>query len=382
MQQLDHRVVARRREVDVGLSDGEERGRRIQAHDLVGDANEAPFDAGRPDRDRQHDARRAGRSRDLARRARGGTGGEAVVDNDRRAPLERDPLPSSPIRGRPAVELGLLGSLDGRKAFGIDARGRQHLAVDDEDAVLAERAHGQLGLGGHADLADHDHVEGRTECGRHLEADRHAATGQAEDDHVGRRQVSESLGELPARVGTVPVDHAFGIVTLLTRYAGDMLPRSYDSQRCSIAKTLEIVGDRWTMLVIREAFWGTRRFDDFQRNLGIARTVLTDRLGRLVDEGLLRKQPYQERPARFEYRLTEKGIDLWPVLMALLTWGDRHAIEGPPPVVVLHRDCGGQVDDRRMCARCGAALGPFDVRGRFDDPRRGHAARDRQPEAS
>jgi DNA-binding HxlR family transcriptional regulator len=161
-----------------------------------------------------------------------------------------------------------------------------------------------------------------------------------------------------------------------------MLPRSYESQRCSIAKTLEIVGDRWTMLVIREAFWGTRRFEHFQRNLGIARTVLTDRLGRLVDEGLLRKERYQERPARFEYRLTEKGVDLWPVLMALLTWGDRHAMEGPPPVVVLHRGCGGKVDDRRMCARCGAALGPFDVQGRFNDPGRGHTAEHRQSEAS
>ncbi len=159
-----------------------------------------------------------------------------------------------------------------------------------------------------------------------------------------------------------------------------MLPRSYESQRCSIAKTLEIVGDRWTMLVIREAFWGTRRFDDFQRNLGIARTVLTDRLGRLVAEGLLRKERYQEHPERFAYRLTEKGIDLWPVLMALLAWGDRHAMEGPPPVVVVHRDCGGALDDRRMCARCGAALGPFDVQGRFNVPGQSDAAVERQLE--
>ena len=173
-----------------------------------------------------------------------------------------------------------------------------------------------------------------------------------------------------------------GIVTLLTKYAGDMLPRSYESQRCSIAKTLEIVGDRWTILVVREAFWGTWRFDDLQRNLGIARTVLTDRLGRLVEEGVLRKERYHERPERFEYRLTEKGIDLWPVLMALLTWGDRHAIEGPPPVVVLHRDCGGQLDDRRMCTRCGAALGPSDVRGRFDDPARAQPLSVQQPRAS
>jgi len=144
-----------------------------------------------------------------------------------------------------------------------------------------------------------------------------------------------------------------------------VLPRSYETQRCSIAKALEMVGDRWTMLIIREAFWGTRRFDDFQRNLGIARTVLTERLARLVDDNLLHKQRYHERPERFEYRLTEKGTELWPVLMALLFWGDRYAIDGPPPVVVVHRDCGGQLDDRRRCTRCGRALGPSDVQGRF-----------------
>ena len=166
--------------------------------------------------------------------------------------------------------------------------------------------------------------------------------------------------------------------TLLMRYAPGMLPRSYDTQRCSIARTLEIVGDRWTMLVVREAFSGTRRFEHFQRNLGIARTVLAQRLGRLVDDGLLRKERYQDHPERFEYRLTGKGLDLWPVLMALLTWGDRYAIEGPPSVVVLHQGCGGGVDDRRMCTRCGNALGPFDVLARFDDPRRGHTAGDGQ----
>jgi DNA-binding HxlR family transcriptional regulator len=144
-----------------------------------------------------------------------------------------------------------------------------------------------------------------------------------------------------------------------------MLPRSYENQRCSIAKALEVVGDRWTILIIREAFFGTARFDDFQRHLGIARTVLTERLGRLVGDGVLEKHRYHEHPERFEYRLTEKGTDLWPVLMSLLSWGDRHAIDGPPPVVMVHRDCGGRIDDRRMCVRCGDAVGPSEVRGRF-----------------
>jgi DNA-binding HxlR family transcriptional regulator len=143
-----------------------------------------------------------------------------------------------------------------------------------------------------------------------------------------------------------------------------MLPRSYESQqRCPVAKTLEVVGDRWTMLIVREAFWGTRRFDDFTRRLGIARTVLTDRLGRLVHDGVMRRERYQERPERFEYHLTDKGVDLWPVLMALRNWGERYAMEGPPRFVVVHRDCGGHLDDRRICTRCGTAVGPHDVRG-------------------
>ena len=103
-----------------------------------------------------------------------------------------------------------------------------------------------------------------------------------------------------------------------------MLPRTYEDQNCSIARSLEVLGDRWTILIMRDAFMRVRRFEDFQRNLGVARNVLTDRLGRLVEEGILERVPYQDRPARFEYRLTEKGIDLWPVMIALLRWGDRH----------------------------------------------------------
>src|SRR6185437_16671788 len=101
-------------------------------------------------------------------------------------------------------------------------------------------------------------------------------------------------------------------------------------QNCSIARALEVLGDRWTLLVIRDAFLGVHRFDDFQRDLGVARNVLSDRLARLVDEGLLERRRYQERPERFEYRLTEKGLDLFEVLAALMHWGDRwYAPAGP-----------------------------------------------------
>jgi DNA-binding HxlR family transcriptional regulator len=112
------------------------------------------------------------------------------------------------------------------------------------------------------------------------------------------------------------------------------------------------------MLVIRDAFLGLRRFDDFQRDLGIARNVLTDRLARLVDEGILERHRYQEKPERFEYRLTEKGVDLWPVLVSLMKWGDRYAAPDGPPMLILHRDCGGEVDERFRCTACGADVEP------------------------
>jgi DNA-binding HxlR family transcriptional regulator len=141
-----------------------------------------------------------------------------------------------------------------------------------------------------------------------------------------------------------------------------MLGNTYDGQVCSASRTLEVIGERWTMLIVRDAFLGIRRFDDFQRSLGIARNVLQGRLARLVEHGILERVRYQERPERFEYRLTEKGLDLWPILISLLAWGDRHAAPAGPPVVLEHRDCGGRVNDRRICDSCGALLGPRDVK--------------------
>jgi len=140
-----------------------------------------------------------------------------------------------------------------------------------------------------------------------------------------------------------------------------VLHRTYENQQCSIARTLEIVGERWTLLVLRDAFLGIRRFDDFQRDLGVARNVLADRLGRLVHEGILERRRYRERPERFEYRLTAKGRDLWPVLHSLVTWGDEHAAPEGPPRLFRHRGCGGRVTDRRTCAKCGAELDVRDV---------------------
>src|SRR5919197_1983892 len=135
-----------------------------------------------------------------------------------------------------------------------------------------------------------------------------------------------------------------------------MLPRTYDGQNCSIAKSLELLGERWTLLVIREAFLGTRRFEGFLERLDIARNVLTARLTRLVEEGILERVRYQERPPRDEYRLTAKGLDLWPILVALMRFGDRYYAPDGPPMLLRHRDCGGTLDDRRICERCGTPL--------------------------
>jgi DNA-binding HxlR family transcriptional regulator len=140
-----------------------------------------------------------------------------------------------------------------------------------------------------------------------------------------------------------------------------MLNRTYDKQVCSVARALEVVGERWTMLIVRDAFLGLRRFDEFQRSLGVARNVLSDRLDRLVDEGIFERRLYREHPPRYEYRLTDRGRDLYPVVFGLMRWGDKHAAPNGPPRVLRHRDCGGPIDDHMVCEKCGAALSVRDV---------------------
>jgi DNA-binding HxlR family transcriptional regulator len=111
-----------------------------------------------------------------------------------------------------------------------------------------------------------------------------------------------------------------------------MLKRDYEGQACSIARTLEVVGDRWTLLVIRDVVLGNRRFEQLLTSLGVASNVLTDRLSRLVDEGILERVRYSERPARFEYHLTPKGRELGVCLIALMQWGDRYISDEPPRI--------------------------------------------------
>ena len=134
-------------------------------------------------------------------------------------------------------------------------------------------------------------------------------------------------------------------------------------QNCSIARTVAVLGERWTLVILREAFNRRRRFDDIQRDLGIARNILADRLQTLVAEGILERRAYQQRPERFEYRLTDKGRDLYPVLIALMQWGDRYtAGEAGPPVELIHEPCGEQTHPRLVCDHCGEPIDPHDMR--------------------
>ena len=129
---------------------------------------------------------------------------------------------------------------------------------------------------------------------------------------------------------------------------------------CSTAQALELVGEWWTLLIVRDAFFGVRRFDEFQRRLGVSRSVLTNRLNRLVEEGILETRAYETRPLRVEYLLTQKGEDLFPVLVALQQWGDRWA-SAKPPVVLRHRGCGKLSRPYLVCSSCGERVAARDM---------------------
>jgi DNA-binding HxlR family transcriptional regulator len=134
---------------------------------------------------------------------------------------------------------------------------------------------------------------------------------------------------------------------------------------CSLARSVDLLGDWWTPLVLREAFYGVRRFDDFQRRLGIGRNILTQRLNRLVAEGMFERQPYQDRPLRHEYVLTEKGRDFFPVVAAIVRWGDRWlAGDDGPPLLLHHTACDHDTQAEVVCSHCGEPLDVREVRGR------------------
>jgi DNA-binding HxlR family transcriptional regulator len=138
-----------------------------------------------------------------------------------------------------------------------------------------------------------------------------------------------------------------------------VLKRDYDGQVCSIARALEVVGDRWTLLVIRDVALGRRRFDQLLESLGVASNVLTDRLKRLVAEGIFERVPYSARPDRFEYHLTEKGRELGVALVALMQWGDRHLSDKPPKIARRRSD--GSPVSVRIVAKDGSVVAPGDL---------------------
>ena len=141
-----------------------------------------------------------------------------------------------------------------------------------------------------------------------------------------------------------------------------MKPTSLGNLYCSIARALDVVGDWWSPLIVRDAWFGVRRFDDFHHRLGIPRNTLTSRLEKLVERGVLERRPQPDQPARFEYALTEKGADLYLVLWSLARWGDRWEPTGlGPPMQVRHRACGEVVDPVVSCSHCGRALVPADL---------------------
>ncbi len=148
-----------------------------------------------------------------------------------------------------------------------------------------------------------------------------------------------------------------------------MRPNALDwsAENCTIGRAMEILGERWTVVVLREIFSGLRRFDEMRERTGIPRQVLTNRLGTLVEQGILRRVPYQEpgRRVRHEYRLTDKGFDLYPILVAVREWGDRYLADPEgPPLTTVHRECGAEVDIVLRCVAGHELASPREVAGR------------------
>jgi DNA-binding HxlR family transcriptional regulator len=141
-----------------------------------------------------------------------------------------------------------------------------------------------------------------------------------------------------------------------------VLGKTYDDEVCSIARALEVVGERWSLLIIRNAlFAGCTRYGDFQRRLGIATNVLSDRLDGFVEAGIMRRHRYSEQPELFEYLLTDKGRDFVPALVALTAWGDRWSAPDGPPILYRHGVCGSEVTSEVVCPTCGPVDDPAQV---------------------
>jgi DNA-binding HxlR family transcriptional regulator len=144
-----------------------------------------------------------------------------------------------------------------------------------------------------------------------------------------------------------------------------MLGKTYDSEVCSAARALEVVGERWSLLIVRNAlFAGMTRYNDFRKRLGIATNILKTRLDGLVDAGVMERRSYSQNPELYEYLLTAKGRELVPVLLTLTEWGDRWAAPDGPPILYSHSVCGGGISQQTMCATCGHVRDPAEVQAR------------------
>jgi DNA-binding HxlR family transcriptional regulator len=139
---------------------------------------------------------------------------------------------------------------------------------------------------------------------------------------------------------------------------------SFDDMKCSIARTLNLIGEWWTPLILRDIFFGVRRFEPLLHHLGISRNILTDRLQTLVDHQILERRLYQERPARYEYVLTERGRDLFPILVAVMEWGNKWLADSGPPTELIHQECGQVVKPVFICSACGQEITRRNVRAR------------------
>src|SRR5262245_40965294 len=140
---------------------------------------------------------------------------------------------------------------------------------------------------------------------------------------------------------------------------GESLMRwdTLEDEQCSLARTVAVIGDRWSLLVLRECFLRTRRFEEFQSRLSITRHLLADRLKKFVKFGVLRRVKYQDRPVRYEYILTQRGLDLYPIVMSIVHWGDTHMVdERGRPLLHQHKNCGKDFDPVMVCSECGEPL--------------------------
>ncbi len=138
--------------------------------------------------------------------------------------------------------------------------------------------------------------------------------------------------------------------------------RELADEPCSVARSVAVIGDRWTLMILRDCFLGVRRFDEFERRLGISRGIIAERLRALVVEGVLRREAYQQQPVRHEYRLTDKGLALHPVMMAIVHWGDvNYAGEAGPPLLHRHKTCGCDFTPVMTCSACGDPVAARDV---------------------